>query len=154
LRQTAKADNLPARSAQQNGRKEIMKKMLLCCGCLAVLTASCAKDKPEVPTPPKTIELRYNAAAEEDGFRIQFAAVTSDSRCPTGTQCSWAGNAEIVLELTGDGNQAAILNTNSQFQQTYRYSDHNITLKELKPHPEANQAIDVNSYVAVLTIEK
>jgi hypothetical protein len=135
-------------------QENTMKKMLLLCGCLAILTISCAKDKPAELTPPKLIELKYNAAVEEGGIRIQFAAVTSDSRCPTGTQCSWAGNAEIVLELTGDGNQAAILNTNSQYQQSYRYNDYNITLKELKPHPEVGQQIDVNSYVAVLTIEK
>ncbi|MCW5198723.1 hypothetical protein VU06_03125 [Desulfobulbus sp. F3] len=131
-----------------------MKRMLLLCGCLTVLAASCAKEKPDVPTPPKAIELKYNDSVEQGEAVIQFAAVTSDSRCPTGTQCSWAGNAEIVLELTGDGNQAAVLNTNPQFQQTYRYNNFNITLKELKPAPENGQQIDVNSYIAVLTIEK
>ena len=36
-----------------------MNKMLLLCGCLAVLTSSCAKSEPEEPTPPKVIELQY-----------------------------------------------------------------------------------------------
>lgn len=131
-----------------------MNKFLLLCGCLAALTA-CAKDKPEVPAPPpKPIELNYSGTAEEGDLRIHFASVTSDSRCPTGTQCVWAGNAEIVLELSGDGNHAAVLNTNPQFQQSYRTSEHVVTLKELKPYPEEGQTIALNDYIAVLTVEK
>lgn len=132
-----------------------MKPILFCCGCLTVLalTASCATTKPEEAKPPKTIELRYNASVKEGDAVINFASVTSDSRCPIGTQCTWAGNAEIVLELTGDGNQAAILNTNPQYQQSYRYNDFMLTLQELKPHPEAGRPVDLNSYIAVLTIE-
>ncbi len=131
-----------------------MNKMLLLCGCLAVLTVSCAKDKPEEPIPAKIIELQYNGTVAEEGTVIHFSSVSSDSRCPTGTQCTWEGNAEIVLELTGDGNQVATLNTNPQFQQTYPYNKHKITLKELKPYPEVGQTIDTDSYVAVLSIEK
>ena len=131
-----------------------MNKMLLLCGCLAVLMVSCAKSEPEEPTPPKTIELQYNGTVAEDGTVINFSAVTSDSRCPSGSECPWAGNAEIVLELTGDGNQVAVLNTNPQFQQTYPYNNAKITLKELKPYPEVDQTIDMNSYIAVLSIEK
>ncbi len=133
-----------------------MKKMLLLCCCLTALAAvSCAKDKPEEPAPPpKAIELNYSGTAEEGDLRIHFASVTSDSRCPTGTQCVWAGNAEIVLELSGDGNHAAVLNTNPQYQQSYRTSEHVVTLKELKPYPEAGQTIALSDYVAVLTVEK
>ncbi|WP_420208434.1 hypothetical protein [Candidatus Electronema sp. JC] len=133
-----------------------MSKFLLLCGCLAALTTvSCAKDKPEDPAPPpKLIELNYGGSVEEDGLRIHFASVTSDSRCPIGVQCVWTGNAEIVLELSGDGNHAAVLNTNPQFQQSYRTSEHVVTLKELKPYPEEGQPIALNDYVAVLTAEK
>ncbi|CAK8717044.1 Lipoprotein [Candidatus Electronema halotolerans] len=131
-----------------------MNKMLLFCCCLAVLMVSCAKSEPEEPTPPKIIELQYNGTVAEQGTVIHFSAVTSDSRCPSGSECSWAGNAEIVLELTGDGNQVAVLNTNPQFQQTYPYNKAKITLKELKPHPEVDQTIDMDSYIAVLSIEK
>ncbi|WP_417908668.1 hypothetical protein [Candidatus Electronema sp. PJ] len=131
-----------------------MNKILLFCGCLAVLITSCVQDKPTEPTPPKLIELKYNTSHEEDGMRINFSAVTSDSRCPSGEQCSWQGNAEIVLELTGDGNQAAVLNTNPQYQQSYPYNDRTITLKELKPYPETGQPVAMDSYIAVLSIEK
>jgi hypothetical protein len=131
-----------------------MKKTLLLCSCLTVLTTSCAKNNLEEPPPPKIIELQYNGTIAEDGAAIHFAAVTSDSRCPSGSKCPWAGNAEIVLELTGDGNQAAVLNTNPQFQQTYPYNNAKITLKELKPYPEVGQKIDMDSYVAVLSIEQ
>ncbi|MGX9726510.1 MAG: hypothetical protein ACTFAK_04055 [Candidatus Electronema sp. VV] len=133
-----------------------MKKFLLLCGCLAALTTvSCAKDKPEMPAPPpKSIEINYGGTAEEGDLSIQFSSVSSDSRCPTGVQCVWAGNAEIVLELSGDGNHAAALNTNPQFPQSYRTSEHVVTLKELKPYPEAGQTIAVNDYVAVVTVEK
>lgn len=130
----------------------MLRKMLLLCGCLAMV--SCVNDKPEAPPqPPKPIELKHGGAIEEGGLRINFASVTNDSRCPTGMECPWPGNAEIVLELSGDGNHAAVLNTNPQFPQSYRTSGHLITLKELKPYPEAGQTIALNEYVAVLTVE-
>lgn len=129
-----------------------MKKLLMLCVCLAA--AACAKDKTEEPAPPKMIELKYNdtVTAEKD-LILHFVSV-SDSRCPVGTNCVWPGNAEIIVELTGFGNAAAVLNTNPQFEQSYEYNNHRITLKELKPDTEAEQPIDVNSYVAVLSIEK
>ncbi|MGR0482560.1 MAG: hypothetical protein ACTFAL_14485 [Candidatus Electronema sp. V4] len=131
-----------------------MKTFLMLCGCLAALTA-CADSKPDEPAPPpKPIELKYGGTIEEGDLSIQFSSVSSDSRCPTGVQCVWAGNAEIVLELSGDGNHAAALNTNPQFPQSYRTSEHVVTLKELKPYPEAGQTIAVNDYVAVVTVEK
>jgi hypothetical protein len=130
-----------------------MKHFLLLCGCLAALTA-CADSKPDNPQPPKFIELKYGSSVEEDGLRISFASVSNDSRCPAGAQCVWEGNAEIVLELSGDGNHAAVLNTNPQFPQSYRTSEHVVTLKELKPYPEAGQEIVMQDYIAVLTAEK
>lgn len=130
-----------------------MKHFLLLCGCLAALTA-CADSKPDNSQPPKFIELKYGSSVEEDGLRISFASVSNDSRCPAGVQCVWEGNAEIVLELSGDGNHAAVLNTNPQFPQSYRTSEHVVTLKELKPYPEAGQEIVMQDYIAVLTAEK
>jgi hypothetical protein len=130
-----------------------MKKLLMLCACFAA--AACAKDKPEgPPMPPKTIELKYNASVSAEKDLILHFISVNDSRCPAGTTCAWEGNAEIIVELTGFGNAAAVLNTNPQFEQSYHYNDHTITLKELKPYPESGQTVDVNSYVAVLTVEK
>lgn len=130
-----------------------MKTFLMLCGCLAALTA-CADNKPDGPAPPpKSIELKHGGTIEEGDLSIHFASVSSDSRCPTGVQCVWAGNAEIVLELSGDGNHAATLNTNPQFARSYQTSKYVVTLKELKPYPEAGQDIAMNDYIAVLTVE-
>ena len=35
-------------------------------------------------------------------LRITFKTVSSDSRCPTGVQCGWAGNAAIEIQVSKD----------------------------------------------------
>lgn len=51
-----------------------------------------------------TADLQINAGTsgtwEEAGLRVLFRRVVSDSRCPIGTNCIWAGNAVVELVAT------------------------------------------------------
>ena len=38
------------------------------------------------------------SARLDDGTTVHYARLVGDSRCPPGTQCVWAGDAEIELE--------------------------------------------------------
>ncbi len=84
---------------------------------------------------------------------VTFRAVPSDSRCPAGTQCVQAGNAEVVLGVaTGGGAPAdVVLNTTSgPREQTLRNGI--LRLVSLSPTPVAGTATDPSTYVATLCV--
>jgi hypothetical protein len=79
---------------------------------LALLLFGCAATAPDT-TPPSsggggglpagrstelTMDVHSSARWTEAGLEVALVRVASDSRCPAGTNCIWAGNA--TLELT------------------------------------------------------
>lgn len=51
----------------------------------------------------ENVEVRLGASVEIPGdtTSVRFTDVTSDSRCPTGAQCVWAGEAVAVFTVGG-----------------------------------------------------
>ncbi|MGV3524305.1 MAG: hypothetical protein ACO1RX_08775 [Candidatus Sericytochromatia bacterium] len=45
------------------------------------------------------LQLKQSAYLAEEKLNVQFEALLSDSRCPTGQICSWAGEAEMLLKI-------------------------------------------------------
>ena len=129
-----------------------MKKLLMLCVCLVTFIA-CAKT-PQPENFPQTVELQPHASQKlTNDLTIRFTAVLEDSRCPTGVQCAWEGNAEIMLELSGGDLETVHLNTGPQFPRTEIYNGYTITLQELKPYPTEGMSIGENDYTAVLSID-
>ncbi|MDU9050918.1 MAG: hypothetical protein Q3M30_18875 [Candidatus Electrothrix sp. Rat3] len=129
-----------------------MKKLLLFCTCLLMLTA-CAQT-PQQEDFPQTFELQPKASKKVNkDLTIRFNTVLEDSRCPTDVQCPWEGNAEILLELSGGDLATVHLNTGGMFPRTEVYNGYTITLDDLKPHPVEGESIAENDYAAVLSID-
>lgn len=121
--------------------------------CTLLLLTACPKDQ-QPEDFPQTVELQPKTSKKvTNNLTIRFNSVLEDSRCPTGTQCPWEGNAEILLELTGGGPETVHLNTGGMFPGTELYNGYTITLQELKPHPAAGVHIDESSYTAVLSVD-
>ncbi|WP_446009266.1 hypothetical protein [Candidatus Electrothrix sp.] len=129
-----------------------MKKLLVLCACLLMLSA-CAQG-PQQEDFPQTVELQPKTSKKvSNDLKIRFNSVLEDSRCPTGTQCPWEGNAEILLELTGGSPETVHLNTGGMFPRTENYNGYTITLQNLKPHPVAGAHIEESRYTATLSID-
>lgn len=88
-------------------------------------------------------------------LRIKFDSVNGDSRCPTGVQCAWAGNAAVVIEVTKKNKQplGATLNTTSNPREIV-YKAYKIKLVGLTPYPVHNQTIAPKDYEATLVVSK
>lgn len=86
---------------------------------------------------------------------IRFLELVEDSRCPTGTQCIWAGNGKIKVSIKRGAGAARVfdMDTNGP-NKTVSHKGYRITLKELTPHPAENIRIDRNGYVAMFSVEK
>lgn len=85
---------------------------------------------------------------------IRFVELIEDSRCPTDTNCIWAGNAKIKVRVKKNGrSQNVTLDTNGP-EQTVKVAGYSIKLTALTPEPRSNIRINRNGYVATFSVEK
>ena len=79
------------------------------------------------------------AALKAEGLVLRFAAVVSDSRCPEGLTCVWAGAAEIRVRLrrAGGKSKTFALHTGRGRQQEAVYGGFVVRLVGLSPRPQA-----------------
>ncbi len=86
---------------------------------------------------------------------VEFLSVLEDSRCPTGVNCVWAGNAKISVRVRRNGTAAKTIELNTGGgDQSAVYEGFTIALAKLTPHPRANAAPDPKSYRASITVSR
>lgn len=92
----------------------------------------------------------------ENDLRLRIDPILNDSRCPTGVECIWRGNAEVRIELIIQGAfwHYFILNTNCAYRTDTVIDNIRYILVALEPYPVINQPIDFRDYVAKILIEK
>jgi hypothetical protein len=138
---------------------------------VTVLTAcfgtACSVAGPHQPLPlPQAQSLRVamgsvfklpvggSAQIEGTALQVGFDAVTSDSRCPKGEQCVWAGDAAVRVWLQ-DGAQPRLLLTlhlSTDPGPIGRALGHQVRLLRLEPDPVSGKPIAPAAYVATLTL--
>lgn len=136
---------------------------LLGCGStqLAGMSTAHAADSASVSGNSQTVTLKVGQtlALESQGLSIQFVEF-KDSRCPTGTQCVWAGHATATLLITraGAAAQSIVIGTQAPpaMQLPYQATSgqYQFTLVSLEPHPTAKAEVPVASVRASVLIEK
>lgn len=94
-----------------------------------------------------------------EGLRLRFVRVAADSRCPTGVECVWAGNAEVLVEVGAQNRRAGKtlrLNTNASPERPAedKYRSYTVRLVRLDPHPRAARKIRPGEYTATLLVSK
>lgn len=144
---------------------------------LILSLAACASQSSVDEAPNSSIEVPFgsqfelrpgdDAQAGKTGLFVRFDSVSQDSRCPTGVQCVWAGNAAVKLsvlaigstvtsslpDLRGVPRTAVTLNTNLDPKSVELESTFRLTLVELKPAARQG-GIPAPEYRAVLLAER
>ena len=145
-----------------------MKRILLTLACLA-LAACGANDvtapvhAPEAPAlavsatlgTPFNLHVGETATVTGEGLTVTFNGVSSDSRCPIGVNCFWAGDGAVDVTIAKSG--YATLNTTlhtTLSPQSVAYNGYTVTLNSLSPYPRYGSTINPNSYIANLTVTK
>ena len=77
--------------------------------------------------------------------------VVSDSRCPTGVQCIWAGTVTVRTALSTEVANGEHVMTLGQPQV---FGDYDVTLTAVTPDKSAGQEIPVSSYRLTYEIKK
>jgi hypothetical protein len=101
-------------------------------------------------------ELKPAQAVKIEGLQVTFDGVTEDSRCPTGVQCAWAGDASASFTLqTPSGPPAQrTLHTNGRFDQQADIADFIVRLEKLEPYPREGVATAPGDYRATLVVKR
>jgi hypothetical protein len=97
------------------------------------------------------IELHYGASVEIPGdtVHVRFTDVTSDSRCPIGVLCIWAGEAAALFSV--GANQTVTLTLGADAAKAMAIvRGYHMMLVALKPYPTAGGSPIKADYVATL----
>ena len=128
---------------------------------LVAILASCAQD----PIISRKVSLNeqfaikagHQVVIKGEKLSVQFSSVQNESRCPTGVQCVWEGNAAISIEVSKKRKKSvqAILNTNTTIQPNeVAYKKYRIKLLGLNPYPRIDEKIEPKDYEAVMIVTK
>ncbi len=106
--------------------------------------------------PVETLRVQVNQEKRFSRNRlfVRFVELVEDSRCPTDTNCVWAGNATIKVRVRGNGRSHDLtLDTNGR-NQSATAEGYSIKLVRLTPEPRSNIRINRNGYVATFEAVK
>ncbi|HSP11686.1 MAG TPA: hypothetical protein VLO29_04095 [Salegentibacter sp.] len=94
-----------------------------------------------------------------EGRSLKFKKVLSDSRCPKGTTCIWAGEAKVIVEVFQHGKlveervislgEAANLPTDLFGDKSFQISKFRLT-----PYPEISEKIPASHYRLMMEVSK
>lgn len=109
-----------------------------------------------------SLELKTGEQAAIGNVTIKFKKVLSDSRCPRGVTCIWAGEAKVLVAIYKDnrlvGDEILILeNVGSQISRFNKYfpaMDFELVAGRLQPYPEAGHKIAMKDYCLSLQFDK
>lgn len=89
---------------------------------------------------------------------ITLDSIFDDSRCPTGVQCIWEGNAKVKLTLSYGGKKFTTI-LDIQPNSNYYTNDvtiegYKVKLQKLSPYPTNDKKIKLTDYKALLLVHK
>lgn len=98
------------------------------------------------------VDIAYNQSVNVGGLDLTFSGV-SDSRCPEGTTCVWAGNVQAtfksgkyMVRLTLEAGQPELART--------IVNGYHVTLEKITPTPQAGVAANKADYKVQLVVTK
>jgi hypothetical protein len=118
-----------------------------------MLATQLASKEPEIGRP---FEMKPAEVVTLQGLQITFEGVTEDSRCPTGVQCAWAGDAAatFTLQKSPDAAVQRTLHTNGRFERQTDVDAFVVRLEDVKPYPKEGATIAAGDYRATLVVTK
>jgi hypothetical protein len=100
-------------------------------------------------------EIKVGQRVSVEGLKIDFEAVTEDSRCPVDVTCVWAGNAKVILKLRKMGRRPAQLKLNTGLEPKHQpYDGYDVKLAGISPPRKKGEKIKRGDYVARLVVTR
>jgi len=127
----------------------VLAALLAIAGCSSPDTIEALPDIEFTLTPGQTADI-----AGED-LSIKFVEVVSDSRCPTGATCIWAGEASCLIEITSGG--ATVEKVLTQSGATSPDADEFGVYElmfDLMPYPELGKTVKNEDYSLLMAVSR
>ena len=101
-----------------------------------------------------TVLVKLGETVEQNGITIKFDDVITDSRCPKGVTCVWAGEVVVLVTIYNDGKKSEqkklTLSPTSQLQDLtgnlYITDALKLTAFNVFPYPDTKAKIDKKEY--------
>ncbi len=120
---------------------------------VAMVACTGSPAQPDRVTKDKPFELRAGEAAlTADDIRIRFDTVRSDSRCPSGAQCIWAGEAVVAVTLSRGETSAGRELTIPGERSSTTFETVTVTFQGLQPYPGTGRNTQPGDYVATFVV--
>lgn len=105
---------------------------------------------------PFILDYKQLVQNEEEEILLKFNSVLSDSRCPSGVECVWAGEAELqfVAYKSNDSIKFNLSSSGKRFGQDTILFDLHVKLLQVIPYPEVLKSIAIEDYMGEVVIEK
>lgn len=104
---------------------------------------------------PVTLKPGERATFQAERLQVRFDRVVSDSRCPRGAQCVWAGEATVRLTVTlPDRSTKAIDVKTSLTDAATTVGAFQITVNDLTPLPTVEGPVREADYRVTLVVGK
>jgi len=102
-----------------------------------------------------TLSVGQSVTVVEENLTVKFVEAISDSRCPKGATCIWAGEANCLVEITKSQSTFSKVLTQPGLSAPSKtsFSDYEITF-DLQPYPELGKEMDKRDYHLHLIISK
>jgi len=108
-----------------------------------------------------TLNTEFSLAVEQsvtvtgEDLSIKFVEVVSDSRCPTGATCIWAGEASSLIEITASGSTISKVLTQPGLTSPPKdtVAGYEITF-DLLPYPQLGKETKTADYRLKLVVSK
>jgi len=107
----------------------------------------------------KEVSLKIGRAlvVESENLEIKFLGMTSDSRCPKGTDCVWAGQVIVMVNVWKAGENLGefeLIDTNGGGLSPTQVDNYEIFLLKVEPYPEVNKTINTKDYSITIKVDK
>ena len=134
--------------------KTLLVGLLLVCLLLPIVSLSCATEPPIKAMLGEQFSLPIGQTVDivSQGLSIRFDAVTSDSRCPNGVECVWAGEAKCRMIIKYHDTETEVIFTqNGSSISQENFQDYLFSF-QLGPYPQVGQEIEDSAYILVMIV--
>lgn len=109
--------------------------------------------QPSAATPskmPADVTLSMGQEGRIDDLLLTWKEPIEDSRCPTGAQCIWAGEARAKVSLTSGKKTETISMILGRGEAVF--GKYKISIVAVTPHPEASGKISQDKYLVTFHV--
>jgi len=102
-----------------------------------------------------SLKINQNAFIRSEFIKIKLIDI-SDSRCPKGVQCVWAGEARAEINILKNNQDVGTFNltlgSGRNDESTINFDKYSVKLTAVEPYPILNQTI--KEKIATLLVQK